>query len=109
MLQKEFGTLFFKKMKKKEVRHMLPGDQKALLRIIYVVNMDILRDWAEKVVLVYHEDQQKKQEKMKGMKNFFGGFGGLFGKKAPPKQEEKKEDRKDDANDESLEKLLSGM
>lgn len=60
---------------------MLPGDQIALLRIIYVVNMEILKDWAQKIVMVYHEDQEKKKEKMKGMKNFFGGFGGLFGKK----------------------------
>ena len=80
---------------------MLPGDQVALLRIIYVVNMEILKDWAQKIVMVYHEDQEKKKEKMKGMKNFFGGFGGLFGKKQAPKEEEKKEEsKKEEANKE---------
>lgn len=102
-LEKQFDALLLKKLKKKEIRHLLPADQKALRRIIYIIEGAQLNEWAERVVRLYHEDQVKRRDKLKGVKNLFGGFFGGGAKKQPPKQEEsKKEEPEDD-----LERLLS--
>ncbi len=73
--------MYYKLLKKKEKKNLNAEDKRLLERIIYMVNMEILQDWAKKVAKVYHDDITANKDKMKSVKSFFTGIGGLFGKK----------------------------